>query len=105
MARLQKIVDYHRNELYYDAVKAFEKSKKILKFHGHIRYMYRNHKFYFWYKTIKWMLCDLPTFIPCWLNRKSDLEYFINTYWDCKYRMKIQDKLEERLNKYVTRKT
>ena len=51
------------------------------------------------------MLCDLPTFIPCWLNRKSDLEYFINTYWDCKYRIKVQDKLEERLNKYVTRQT
>ena len=75
MARLQKIVDYHRNELYYDAVKAFEKSKRILKFHGHIRYMYRKHKFYFWY------------------------------YWDCKYRIKVQDKLEERLNKYVTRQT
>ena len=100
MSNLARIVDYHRKELYYDAVKHHNKCKKIIRYHGNIRYMYKHNKLLFWYKTIKWMLCDLPTFIPCWWNRKNDISYFIETYWDTKYRIKVQEKLEERLNKY-----
>ena len=100
MSKLSRIVDYHRKELYYEAYKAHNRCKQIINFHGKIRHAYKHNKLYFWYKTIRWFICDLPTFIACWCNRKRDLEFFINTYWDTKHRIKVQHKLEQRLQRY-----
>ena len=101
MSNLARIVDYHRKELYYPAVRIYNQSKKTLKYHGEIRRLYRTDKIYFWLKTLKWFFSDLPTFINCWWHRKNDISYFIESYWDTKYRRNVQFKLEKRLNKYA----
>lgn len=97
---LRKIVDYHRKELYYDALEHNNKQKKALKFHIRINKLWKTNPLLFLLQSLGWMIRDLPTFISCWWYRREDIEILIENYWLTKHRIKVQEKLEERLDKY-----